>query len=1056
MGKPRGQGRYAALRLAVAGLRTVQLSILLAVMQLACCACALALDPSLDISQYAHTSWKVRDGFTKGVITSLAQTPDGYVWLGTESGLLRFDGVRPVQWQPPAGQQLPGSLITILLAARDGTLWIGTFSGLASWKDGKLRTIPELAGQSVTSILETHDGTVWIGIYAESGGGVCYIRSGVVRCEHESDKFGTGVMALYEDSNGTLWLGLRNGLLRWKPGSPQFFSIPEDPFGVTSFLEDAQRQLLFSSSAGIRRLVDDRVEPYPSSGSVHHWQVTRMFRDHDGGIWVGTAEHGLVHIREQGEIDVFSIADGLSGDYVTRFLEDREGSIWVATFDGVDRFRAYTIPTISTNQGLSTATALSVLASKDGSVWIGTVSALNQAKSGQISLFGSRGGTKKSDGKLNGRPPTSLFQDNGGRIWVTTSAGISGDLGYLQDDRFIPIRGFPGGTVRSITEVPSGHLWLASQQSGLIHVYEGRVMQQIPWAGLGHRGFAQVLAADPSQRGLWLGFQKGGVAYFADGAIRASYSTENGLGQGRVSDLRFGTRGALWAATATGLSRIKDGHVTTLTSTNGLPCDQVVATIEDNDHSMWLYLACGLVHITRAELDAWVTDPSRLVSTKLFDSYDGVRTHSAAGGFSPLMTKSADGKIWFLPWDGVSVIDPRHLPFNNIPPPVHIEKITADDKSYPLSNGVHLPAQIRNLDIDYTALSLVVPEKVRFRVKLEGQDKDWRELVNVRHVDYTNLPPKHYWFRVLACNNSGVWNEEGATLDFVIPPAWYQTKWFLAACVAAFLAMVWGIHELRLWRLAHQFNMTLEARVNERTRIARELHDTLLQSFQGLMLHFQSGIDLLPGRPAEARKTLETAIDRADQAIAEGRDAVQGLRASTVETNDLACAVRTLGEELRAEGTNANSALFEMEVEGTPRNLHPIMRDEVYRVAGEALRNAFRHARAQRIEVEILYGERSFRLRIRDDGKGIDPKLLSGDGPAGHYGLHGMRERAKLVGGRLAVWSKLDSGTEVELSIPASTAYAKAVRHRSWLSEKLAGQRTDFKETDVKETKTKS
>ena len=1025
--------RFLALRIALAGM-------------LLACRCTFALDPTLNIGQYAHTSWKVRDGFTKGVITSLEQTPDGYVWLGTESGLLRFDGVRPVQWQPPAGQQLPGSLITFLLAAHDGTLWIGTFSGLASWKDGKLRTIPELAGQSVTSILETHDGTVWIGIYAESGGGVCYIRSGVVRCEHESAKFGTGVMALYEDSKGTLWLGLRNGLLRWKPGSPQFFSIPEDSFGVTSFLEDAQGQLLFSSSAGIRRLVDGRVEPYPSSGSVYHWGVTRMFRDHDGGIWVGTAEHGLVHIREQGEMDVFSNADGLSGDYVTRFLEDREGNIWVATWDGVDRFRAYTIPTISTNQGLSSATALSVLASKDGSVWIGTVSALNQSKSGQISLFGSRGGTKKSDGKLNGKPPTSLFQDSGGRIWVATSAA-SGELGYLRDDRFIPIRGFPGGTVRSIAEVPSGHLWLASQQFGLIHVYEGRVLQQIPWAGLGHGGFAQVLVADPSQRGLWLGFQKGGVAYFADGALRASYSAENGLGQGRVSDLRFGTQGALWAATATGLSRIKDGHVTTLTSTNGLPCDQVVATIEDNDHSMWLYLACGLVRITQAELDAWVTDPGRLVSTKLFDSYDGVRTHSAAGGFSPLMTKSADGKIWFLPWDGVSVIDPHHLTFNKIPPPVHIEQIVADRKTYwqnlsgdASSSHPRLPPLVRDLRIDYTALSFVAPEKVLFRYKLEGMDRDWQDVGNRRQAFYNNLPPRNYRFRVMACNNSGVWNEAGTFLDFSIAPAYHQTTWFRVSCAAAFLALLWALYQLRLRQLAYQFNMRLEERVSERTRIARDLHDTLLQSFQGLMLHFQTGIDQLPGRPAEARKTLETALDRADQAIAEGRDAVQGLRTSTVETNDLASAIRTLGEELRAEGTNQNSVLFEMEVEGTPRNLHPILRDEVYRIAGEALRNAFRHARAQRIEVEILYGERWLRLRVRDDGKGIDPKLLSGDGPAGHYGLHGMRERAKLVGGRLAVWSKLDSGTEVELSIPASTVYAKPARHRSWLSEKLSGK----------------
>jgi signal transduction histidine kinase len=388
--------------------------------------------------------------------------------------------------------------------------------------------------------------------------------------------------------------------------------------------------------------------------------------------------------------------------------------------------------------------------------------------------------------------------------------------------------------------------------------------------------------------------------------------------------------------------------------------------------------------------------------------------------------------------------------------PVHIEQVIADGKSYDASSGLRLPPLVRDLAIDYTGLSFVAPEKVLFRYKLEGWDRDWQNVGNRRHAFYTNLAPSHYRFRVIASNNSGVWNEQGATLDFAIAPAYWQTNWFRALCVVVFLALVYGAYRFRVRQLQRQFNVGLEARVSERTRIARDLHDTLLQSFQGLMLHFQTGIDLLPGRPAEARKTLEIAIDRADQAIAEGRDAVQGLRASTVETNDLVSVVRTLGEELRAEGTNQNSALFEMEVEGRPRNLHPIIRDEVYRIVGEGLRNAFRHARAQRIEVEILYGERWLRLRIRDDGKGIDPKLLSGDGLAGHYGLHGMRERAKLVGGKLAVWSKLDSGTEVELSIPASTAYANPARHRSWLFEKLSGKGTYFKETDVKEIKTKS
>jgi signal transduction histidine kinase len=277
---------------------------------------------------------------------------------------------------------------------------------------------------------------------------------------------------------------------------------------------------------------------------------------------------------------------------------------------------------------------------------------------------------------------------------------------------------------------------------------------------------------------------------------------------------------------------------------------------------------------------------------------------------------------------------------------------------------------------------------------------------------------------------------------FVLVPATAISTFFVAAVLGG--AITRRIVTVRV----HE-------RVGERTRIARELHDTLLQSLQGLMLHFQTGIDLLPGHPVEARKTLELAVDRADQAINEGRDAVQGLRASAVETNDLVSAVRILGEELGAADTNQNSVVFEVEVEGVPRNLHSILRDEVYRIAAEALRNAFRHAHAQRIEVEILYGERWLRLRVRDDGKGIDPKFLSADGRAKHYGLHGLRERAQLVGGKLTVWSKLDSGTEVDLSIPASTAYATSHRRRSWLSEKFSAKWKSGKETDVKETKKK-
>ncbi|MGB7862183.1 MAG: ATP-binding protein, partial [Candidatus Sulfotelmatobacter sp.] len=332
-----------------------------------------------------------------------------------------------------------------------------------------------------------------------------------------------------------------------------------------------------------------------------------------------------------------------------------------------------------------------------------------------------------------------------------------------------------------------------------------------------------------------------------------------------------------------------------------------------------------------------------------------------------------------------------------------------------------------------------------FRYKLEGQEKDWREVVNDREVQYTNLPPKRYRFRVLACNNSGVWNEEGAALDFVIPPAWYQTNWFRAACGALFLAIIWGIHELRVRQLAHEFNMGLEQRVAERTRVARDLHDTLLQSFQALLPSLQAGINMLASRPADARKVLEATADHASQAIAEGRDAVQGLRMSTVEKNDLAVAIRTVGEELASAASTQPSPNFNVVVEGASRNLHAILRDEVYRLAVEALRNAFRHAAAQNVEVEIRYDEKYFRLRVRDDGKGIPSDVLSGDGREGHYGLPGMRERAKLVGGKLAIWTELDGGTEIELNIPGARAYVKSTR-TFWHFGKRSATGTDEKE----------
>jgi signal transduction histidine kinase/ligand-binding sensor domain-containing protein len=1002
-------------------------NILLACIVLAWSSCVFALDPALDINQYAHTAWKIRDGFTRGQISSIAQTTDGYLWLGTEFGLLRFDGVKNVPWQPPTDTQLPSNYIFSLLAARDGTLWIGTSKGLASWKEGKLTQYAELAGHYIFKILEDHEGTVWASGLTITTGRLCAIRNGGIQCYGDDGSLGRGVFNLYEDSKGTLWAGVKNGLWRWNPGPQKFYPLAGEPDGIQALSEDVDGALMVGWNGEIYRFVDGKTEVYPLA--TRSFRAKRMLRDRDGGLWIGT-EHGLVHVH-RGRTELFLPSDGLSGELVYTLLEDREGSIWVATINGLDRFRDYAVGSLTAKQGLSSDLVGSVLAAEDGSIFFGTNGGLNRLNNGQIAIYGGR------DGKLKGDTPNSLFQDDRGRIWISTHQSF----GRLENDRFVSMSAVPGGAVTSIAQDRARNLWLANEDAGLFQLLDTNVIRQIPWSKFGNQGFASALATDPSQNGLWIGFVLGGVAYFSDGQLRSLFTTGDGLGGGRVNHLQFDQYGVLWAATDGGLSRLKDGRVATLTSKNGLPCDTVHWVMEDDADSYWLYTACGLVQITRAELDAWAVavDQAKAVKPtiqlRVFDNFDGVRRLASGSHFSPQVAKSADGRLWFLPWDGVSVVDPRHISFNKLPPPVHVEQITVDHRTYDASEQVQLPALVRDLQIDYTGLSLVAPEKVLFRYKLEGFDQGWQDAGTRRQAFYTNLPPRNYRFRVMACNNDGVWNESGAFLDFSIAPAYYQTTWFRLLVISFFVLMLLVVYQLRLQQVARQVRGRMEERLEERERIARELHDTLLQSFQGILLHLQAVSNLLPSSPQEGKQKLGSAIDRAALAIREGRLAVHNLRSSVTVTKDLAFALNTLGRELASAETNKNAPTFHVDVEGETRDLHPVLRDEVYRIAGEAMRNAFRHGDAHNIEVEIRYDKRQLRLRMRDDGKGIDPKVLNDDGSQGHYGLRGMRERAKLLGGELTVWTELDSGTEVELTIPAAHAYTTAPR--SWLLEKF-------------------
>jgi signal transduction histidine kinase/ligand-binding sensor domain-containing protein len=990
---------------------------------------ALALDLPLQISQYAHTAWTAREGVNLGLVFAMAQTPDGYLWIGASFGLFRFDGIRFTLWQPPDGQTLPSGPYS-LAASRDGTLWIGTYAGLSSW-DGRqfVPRHPEIGERFVTSLLEGRDGTVWAGLFGEPGQ-VCAIRAGKATCSRPpAGSFGGFVWSLTEDRDGALWVGADTGVWRWRPGTPQRFPMPGLRVADLSTTVDGQ-VLAGVAYGGLRQLEGDHLVPHRlrRASQPNQWlddsevKANKLLRDRDGGLWIGTSGLGLMHVKD-GQADTLTRAEGLSGNVACGLFEDREGNIWFGSERGLDRFRKLAVTTLSTPQGLPDEVTRSVVATPDGSIWVATNDGLARWKDRRPTVYRQRDG-------LPNAHVQSQYVDAEGRLWVSTTGGLA----YFANDRFVAVDAGPSTEINAMAGDAEGNLWLSGNK-GLAHLRRGRFVENLPWAALSHGEKAQGIIAD--RGGLWLSFWSGDVSYFKDGKIQVSHTSAPGLRLNAVYSLRLDADGTLWASTSSGgLSRIKNGQVTRLSTANGLPCNTIHWSTLDRHGSLWMYTGCGLVRVSHEDLSAWIANPAHRVAARLWGATDGVPVmDTPAAYFNPPVAQDADGKLWMAGAVELQVIDPDHMPSNPVPPPVHVERLVADQKAYPAADGLRLPPLVRDITIEFAALSLADPSQTHFRYWLEGHDNDWQEVVDRRLATYTNLPPGNYRFRVKASNNSGVWNEEGAQLRFSIPPALYQITWFRVACAALLIGLAgvgfqFWLH-MRIRRLQRQFEATLEARVAERTRIARDLHDTLLQHFHGLLLQFQAAFNLLPERPRESRQILGGAIDAAAEAITEGRDTVKGLRATALETNNLAQALRALAEHLASESGHAVTP--RVEVQGEPQDLHPLVRDETFRIAGEALRNAFRHAAAKHIDVEVRYEPRQLRVTVRDDGKGIDPEVLRKGEKEGHFGLNGMRERAELIGGKLAVRRNGEKGTEVEFRAPGSQAYSKPLPARSWL-----------------------
>jgi len=986
------------------------------------------LDPSRSISQYGHTVWRVRDGVV-GATSPMTQTTDGYIWVVTANGLARFDGVNFVAWEPPQDIPFDWRHFTALLGASEGSLWIGTSRGLGRLKGGHFRSYSKPGDTwGISSIIEDHAGKIWITRYRlpHGEGAICEALEGRLHCYGSAD--GVSVpygLGLAEDTQGNLWIGSQY-LCRWKPGSicaDYLRNGPNDAeINAIAVASSGPSPIVwagvigFGRKGGVQRFSAGKWSPYPIAGPDGvAVESEAMLFDHDGSLWLGTEKEGLYRIRND-MVEHFGPADGLSGHQVAAIYEDHEKNLWVTTDGGMDMFRNSPVTSYSFKEGLSSSFPSTILASRDGSIWIGNHDGIEVLRdSRKQNLPDWRGGNETH----------SLYEDHNGTIWFSSG----NDLVYW-DHKHVHVLKLPNVAsteiVTGIAENAQLKLWVLSS-TALFRLDQRQVEQRIelpkdfvPW---GH------LVPD-LQGGIWISDNAHHMFRYSNGQFQTTDLKDTSGANATIVDMIADPDDPLLVATLRGLFRWDGRRWTVLDASNGLPCTQLISIVKDAHRSLWIGAYCGLLKIDTSDLARWRRDAGVKVAVKAFDRLDGAYPGRKDIG-QPYATRAPNGRIWFANGFEVETFDPEHLFQNSVLPPVHVQTVIADNKTYEPSPAVALPARTRNLEVDYTALSFSVPQKVKFRYRLEGRDVSWQDAGTRRQAFYTDLEPGPYRFHVIACNNSGVWNEAGAFLEFSIAPAYYQTNWFRALCVAAALSLTLFAYRVRVHQAVDRIQAGFQQRSDERTRIARDLHDTLLQSFQASLIQMQRARNHLSRNPDEAIRTLDNAIGSAEQAIVEGRDAIQDLRPTDTPQRDLEHLLDAAGEELaKAQNVNGTPPTFRVTVEGPRQSLSPILQDEVYRIGREVLRNAFQHSEASHIEAEIRYDNRQLRLRIRDDGKGIDREIMSEGAKAGHWGLPGARERATRIGGRLDFWSESGAGTEVELTVPASRAYAKSQAQR--------------------------
>jgi ligand-binding sensor domain-containing protein/signal transduction histidine kinase len=976
---------------------------------------SLAIDPHRTFSQYIRDQWSAGNGFPGGKVNAFAQTADGYLWIGTAEGLFRFDGMNFV-----TAQQLDPSFRSItnvlgLTTDSEGNLWVWMQGLILRYRKGSFEDVtPDLApGSFITAMAGSADGGILLS--NPKRGEILYGKDGF-KSLASSETFLTAlVIAIAQTPDGKIWIGTRgDGLFCLVNGqiTPITQGLPDRK--INSLLAARDGKLWIGTDNGIALWDGSSISTNHVPPSLSRIPISALMRDRDANVWVGTPL-GLVRLDSE-NVALLQTPEKKSPAEITALFEDREGNVWIGTSHGIERLRDSAFVTYSGSEDMPSGSNSPIYVDSEERVWFGP----------------SNGG---------------LYWMRGDKVTAVSKAGPDSDVTYsiagARDD-----------------------LWAGMRQGGLRHF---TLRQGIVEASTYTRanGLAQnsVYVVHENRDGtVWAGSLSGGVSELKDGRF-TTYTTADGLASNSMTAIEEGSDGTMWFGTRGGLTALSHGRLHTYTTHDGLPSDDIISLLQGTDGTLWIGTASGLAsfslnkirdvsklpdslhgpieglaedkkgslwiatrgHVIRANRSTLVNGDLQEGDIQEYGLADGLQGAAGVRRSRSVVTDQL-GRIWFSLNRGIAVVDPERIR-NSLPVTPSIEAVFADGVTLAMKNPVHVPGPSHRIAFNYAGVSLSVPERIRYRYMLESFDHGWSDATAARQATYTNLAPGSYRFRTISSNSDGLWNGSEASISITVDPAFWQAWWFQVSCGLTSVIIIWMLYQARVRQVFRQMQARLEERLEERERIARNLHDTLLQGIYSASLHLDLANSQLQ-EDSPAKPAVERGLDLIRQVSQEGRNALRSLRSRQTSSEGLEQALSLLPKEF-ALPENID---FVVATDGQPRALRPLVRDEAYLIAREAVINAFRHAQASKIEVEVGYASRHLRVMVRDNGCGIDSQLVR-TGREGHWGLTGMRERAEKIGGRLNVLSGVDAGTEIELSVPGTRAFqdGSAGRFGTWL-----------------------